>query len=96
MKRNCPKRKKDLRDEKPSIIGVAEGSHLGDGGDVFVATTKSPGKSNWILDSGYSFYMCSVRGQFNTYQQCEQGAINIANGTPSRITRVGTVQNCMG
>jgi len=36
MKRYCPKRNKDLRGEKPSVVGVVEGSHLGDGGDVFL------------------------------------------------------------
>jgi len=44
MKRNCPNRKKDLRDEKPSVVGVAEVLHLGDGDDVFLATTESPRK----------------------------------------------------
>jgi len=37
MKKDCPKRKKDLRDEKPSIVGVAEGSRLFDASDVFLA-----------------------------------------------------------
>ena len=46
MKRNSPKRMKDPRDEKPSVVGVTEGSHLGDGGDVFLATAKSLGKSD--------------------------------------------------
>ena len=46
MKRNCSKRKKNLRDEKPTVAGVAEGSHLGDGGDVFLASAESPGKSD--------------------------------------------------
>ena len=41
MKRNCPKRKKDLRDEKPSVVGVQEGSDLGDGGDLVLATSES-------------------------------------------------------
>ena len=61
MKRNCLKRKKDLRYGKPSVVGVAEGSHLGDRGNVFLAIAESPGKSDWILDSGYSFHMCSIR-----------------------------------
>jgi len=43
MKKDCPKRKKDLRDEKPSV-GVIEGSSLFDGGNVFLATTESIGK----------------------------------------------------
>jgi len=40
-KRNCSKRKKDLRDEKPSVVGVQEGSDLGDGGDLVLATSES-------------------------------------------------------
>ena len=68
MKRNCPKRKNDLRDEKPSVVGVVEGSHRGDGANVFLATAESSGKSEWILDSGCSFDICSVREHFDTYQ----------------------------
>ena len=68
MKRNCLKRKKDLRDEKPSVVGVAEGSHLSDGGDIFLVTAESSGKSDWILDSNCSFHICSIKGHFDTYQ----------------------------
>ena len=92
MKKDCPKRKKVLRDEKPSVVGVAEGSSLYDGGDVFLATDESPGKSNWILDSGCSFHMSAVREHFDTYQPCEKGTVNMANGTQSRIAGVGTVR----
>jgi len=61
MKRNYPKRKKNLRDEKPLVVGVTKGSHLDHGGDVFLATAESQGKLDWILDSDYSFHMSSVR-----------------------------------
>ena len=61
MKRDRPKRKEDLRDEKPSVVGVTESSNLFNGGDVFLATTKSLGESDWILDSGDLFHMYSVR-----------------------------------
>lgn len=61
MKRDCPKRKKDLRDEKASEVDVAEGSNLFDGRDVFSASSESPAKSDWILDSDCSFHMCSVK-----------------------------------
>jgi len=64
MKRNCPKKKKDLRDEKPSVVGVTEDSHLADGGDVFLATTESLGK-DWILDSDFSFHISSVTEHFD-------------------------------
>lgn len=55
-KRDCPKRKNDLRDEKPLIVEVAESSNLSNGGDVFLVATKSPGTSNlnlifWLFDS---------------------------------------------
>jgi len=42
MKRDCPMRKKDLRDEKPSVMGIAEGSNLFNRTNIFMATTKSP------------------------------------------------------
>jgi len=46
MKRDCPKRKKDLRDEKPLVVGVAKGYNLFDGCDVFSAIAESPENSN--------------------------------------------------
>ena len=81
MKRNCSKRKKDLRYEKPSVGGVSEASNLGDGGDIFLATAESLEKSDWRLDSSCLFHMCSVREHFDTYQRCEKGTINMDNGT---------------
>jgi len=43
MKRDYPTWKKDMRHNKPSVVGIAEVSNLFDGGDVFIATTKSLG-----------------------------------------------------
>ena len=51
--------------EKPSILEVTEGSNPIDRGDVFLATTESPGKADWILDSDFSFHISSVRGNFD-------------------------------
>ena len=45
MKRNCPKGKKNLKDEKPSIVGVIEGSNLFNGGSIFFAGFESLEKS---------------------------------------------------
>jgi len=95
MKSNWSKGKGDLRDEKPSIVGLTEGSHQGDGGDVFLATAESPGKFDWILDSDCLFHMSLVREHFDACQPCVVGVANMENGTQSRITRIGTVQICM-
>ena len=46
MNRDCLKRKKDLRDEKPLVVGVAKGYNLFDGCDVFSAIAESPENSN--------------------------------------------------
>jgi len=73
-----------LRDEKPPVVVVVvvvEGSSLFDGGNVFLATVESPGKPHWILESGCSFHMCSVRKHFDTYQPCEKGTVNMTNST---------------
>ena len=91
MKRNCLKIKKDLRDEKPSAAGVAEGSNLVNRCDILLATAESPGMPNWIFDSDCSFHMCSVRKHFVTYEPCEKGIVNITNGTQSRVIGVGIV-----
>ena len=54
MKMHCPKSKKDLREKKSSVAGIAEGSDLFNEGDVFLATAKSlrryyqPCKNNTI------------------------------------------------
>jgi len=49
------------------VAGVVEGSHLGDGGDVFLATSESLGTLDWILDSDCLFHMSLVREHFDTY-----------------------------
>jgi len=55
------------RDKKPLVQGVAEDSNLFDKSDIFLATTESPRMSNWILDSGCSFHMYSIREHLDTY-----------------------------
>jgi hypothetical protein len=91
LKRNCPKRKKDMKDENP-VTAVAEDSSHASDGDLFLATTESLGKSDWILDSGCSFHMCSVKQLFDTYQACDMGTVKMANGARSKIVGVGTVR----
>jgi len=91
MKKDYPKRRKDLRDEKPSV-GVAEGSSLFDRGGVFLATTEIPEMLDWILYPGCSFYMSLVREHFYTYQPCEKGIVNMTNRTQIRVAGVETVQ----
>jgi len=81
MKRNYLKRQKDLRNEKPLVVTVVEGSHLGDGGDVFPATVESPRKSDWILNSDYSFHISSAKEHFDMSQPYAIGNVNMANGT---------------
>jgi len=39
--------------------------------------------------------MCSVRGNFDRNQPCENGAVKMANGTQIRVVRVGIVRICM-
>ena len=60
---------------------VVEGSNLFNRGDVFLAIIESLERLDWILDSGCSFHMCSVREHFDTYQRCEKGTVNMDNGT---------------
>ena len=92
MKRNCPKWKKDFRDEKPSAVGVTEGLYPGDGGDIFREPTESPGKSKSILDSDCQFHRSLVREHFGMCQLCVISTANMANGAQSWITGVGTVR----
>ncbi|VFQ71852.1 unnamed protein product [Cuscuta campestris] len=92
FKRDCPKRRKEKKDGKTPVTAVAESSNQASEEDLFLATTKSLGKSDWILDSGCSFHMCSIKEQFDTYQTCDGGAVKMANGARSKIAGVGTVQ----
>jgi len=92
MKRDCPKRKNDLRDVKPSVVEVTEGSNQFDGVDAFLPTTESPEKSYWILDSSCLSHMCSISEHFDTYQRCEKDIVNMAKGTRGRVVGIGTVQ----
>ena len=84
IKTDYPKQNKNLMDEKPSIVGVAQGLNLFDGGGIFLATAKNSEKSNWILDCSCPFHMYLVRERFDIYQPCEKGTINMANSAQSR------------
>ena len=66
---------------------IAKGLNLFNRGDIFLATTESPRRSNWILDSSCSFHMCSIRKHFAIYQTCNRGAVKMANDARSRIYR---------
>jgi len=44
MKWDCPKGKSDLRDVKPSVVGITVGSNLFNGGDIFLETIESQGR----------------------------------------------------
>jgi len=57
-----------LEDKKLSALGVAEGLNLFDGDDMFLIAAESSEKSNWILDFGCLFHMCSVKEHFDVYQ----------------------------
>ncbi|VFQ60637.1 unnamed protein product [Cuscuta campestris] len=92
FKRDCPKRRKEKKDGKTPVTTVAESSNQESEEDLFLATAKSLGKSDWILDSGCSFHMCSVKEKFDTYQTCDGGALKMANGARRKIAGVGTVQ----
>jgi hypothetical protein len=43
------------------VTAIAEGSSDASDDDLFLATTESLNKLDWILDSGCSFYMYSVK-----------------------------------
>jgi hypothetical protein len=92
LKRDFPKRKKDKKDEKSPVTVVAKGSSHTSNDNLFLATTESLGKSDWILDSGFLFHICSVKQHFDTYQACNMGTVKMANGARSRIAGVGTVR----
>jgi len=85
MKKDCLNRKKDLIDEKPSVVGVAEGSSLFNEGDVFLTIAESPEKLYWILDFSFLFHMFSVKEYFDTCQPCEKGTVNMANSTQRQV-----------
>ncbi|VFQ74038.1 unnamed protein product [Cuscuta campestris] len=95
FKRDCPKRRKEKKDGKTPVTAVAESSNQESEEDLFLATAKSLGKSDWILDLGCSFHISSIKEKFDTYQTCDGGAVNMENGARSKIAGVGTVQVLM-
>ena len=92
---DCPKRKEDKKKkedkesgEKSSTAGVTE--EWSDG-DLLLTTSSGTDTSDWILDSGCSFHMCSVREQFATYHECDKGTVRMANDAESKVVGIGTV-----
>ncbi|GFY85443.1 hypothetical protein Acr_04g0001810 [Actinidia rufa] len=54
-----------------------------DESDVLLAASED-GKSDWVLDSGSTYHLCSDREVFSTYTACER-RIWMTNNTSSRV-----------
>ncbi|GFY95526.1 hypothetical protein Acr_10g0009110 [Actinidia rufa] len=61
-----------------------------DESEVLLAASDN-GKSDWVLDSGSAYHLCTDREVFSTYATCE-GCIWMANNTSSRVVGRGSVR----
>jgi len=66
-----------------------QGSNLVNDGELFLATMKSPCKSDWILDFGGLFHMYLVRENIASYQACNRDIVKTSNGVRSEIAGLG-------
>ncbi|MBT1617297.1 hypothetical protein, partial [Klebsiella pneumoniae] len=48
-----------------------------DEGYVFSVSQNSE-KTDWLLDSGCSFHMCSLKEYFSSYKKCKGGTVRMA------------------
>ena len=50
------------------------------------------GMSDWVLESGCSYHICRDRSQFWEYEACDEGFVQMANGSTNRIVGNGTMK----
>jgi len=89
MKRDCPKRGKNVEDSSMMAVDTT----LGGEGD-FLIVEKGIGTSSldWFLDSGCSFHVCSRKEWFASFKAKKGGIARLGDGTACKITGVGTVK----
>ncbi|KAG8479124.1 hypothetical protein CXB51_029837 [Gossypium anomalum] len=72
------------------------GANLADenGDDFLLVSTSDNSKltSEWILDSGCSFYMCPNKEWLSTYSSVEGGVVRMGNDSSSKVISIGTVK----
>ncbi|KAG8483218.1 hypothetical protein CXB51_022126 [Gossypium anomalum] len=74
---------------------VAGANLVDENGDDFLLVSTSDNSkltSEWVLDSGCSFYMCPNREWFSTYSSVEGGVVRMGNDSSSKVIGIGTVK----
>ena len=92
IKRDCPNRsEKDGQGSDNSTTAVMEDTvNLGDILTISRGNTFS--RDDWILDSGSTNHICSVRELFDTFQESKGGSFSLPDGSKCDVEGVGTVK----
>ena len=80
FKKDCSKRKKDLKTQSGGEAAFAENVEGYETADALVASTSH--SDRWIMDSGCSFHMTSKDEWFEDYTEIDGGKVLLRNNNP--------------
>ena len=90
FKKDCPKRKKDLKTQSGGEAAIAAKFEGYETADALVASTSH--SDNWIKDSGCSFHLTSNSEWFEDYKEIVEGQVLLGNDNPCKVIGMGSVR----
>jgi hypothetical protein len=63
-----------------------------DGDLLSVVSFEKRSKTEWIIDSGCTFHMCSYKDLFTTLEYVDSGVVLMGNDVQCKIVGIGTIQ----
>jgi hypothetical protein len=88
------KNKEERQKKKEAGKSVAEASIVenSDGGEALMITCNDEKRMAWVLDSAWSFHICSHQEWFFDYSHVHYGDVIIGNESPLEIFGIGAIQ----
>ena len=90
-KKDCPKLQK--KGKAPQDANVAEGkSDVESDISLIVSLSASSYPNEWILDSGCTYHMCSIREWLFEFQELDGGVVYMGNDNPCKTAGIGSIK----
>ena len=87
-KKDCPKKTK-----KEYVATIVQNDSSSENDLVlFVVDQQQQHSEQWIMDLGWSYYMCPHRNWFVTYEKKFAGNVLMGNSAPCKTVEIGSIQ----
>jgi hypothetical protein len=85
-------KKKEEKKKSHQPIEAASIETGSDGDLLSIVSFEKRSKTEWILDSGYTFHMCPYKDLFTTLEIVDSDVVLIGNDAQCKVARIGTDQ----